>query len=127
VEEADMEENKMTVEEILKGMEQGLGEEPRPMVLMSKLIPEWIPRQAQERKFVMELPHIPPKYKHLIMIAASAAVGCHLCTETFIKLAHRAGVTKEEIAEAILATRFALASTTFATAIEGMEYLVSKG
>ncbi len=122
-----MEENKMTVEEILKGMEQGLGEEPRPMVLMSKLIPEWIPRQAQERKFVMELPHIPPKYKHLIMIAASAAVGCHLCTETFIKLAHRAGVTKEEIAEAILATRFALASTTFATAIEGMEYLVSKG
>jgi len=114
-------------EEILKMMEKGLGEEPRPMVLMSKLIPEWIPRQAQERKFIMEdLKHIPPKYKHLIMIAASAAVGCHLCTETFIKLADRAGVTKEEIAEAILATRFALASTTFATAIEGMDYLVKK-
>ncbi len=123
-----MEEKKqMSVEEILKMMEKGLGEEPRPMVLMSKLIPDWIPRQAQERKFVMEdLTHIPPKYKHLIMIAASAAVGCHLCTETFIKLAHRAGVTKEEIGEAILATRFALASTTFATAIEGMEYLAAK-
>ena len=124
-----MEEKKqVNVEEILKMMEKGLGEEPRPMVLMSKLIPEWIPRQAQERKFVMEeLKHIPPKYKHLIMIGASAAVGCHLCTETFIKLAHRAGVTKEEIAEAILATRFALASTTFATALEGMEYLTSQG
>ena len=123
-----MEEKKqMSIEEILKMMEKGLGEEPKPMVLMSKLIPEWIPKQAQERKFVMEdLKYIPPKYKHLIMIAASAAVGCHLCTETFIKLAHRAGVTKEEIAEAILATRFALASTTFATAIEGMEYLVKK-
>ncbi|MCK7515693.1 MAG: hypothetical protein MZV70_74765 [Desulfobacterales bacterium] len=24
-------------------MEKGLGEEPKPMVLMSKLIPEWIP------------------------------------------------------------------------------------
>ena len=122
-----MEEKKqMSIEEILKMMEKGLGEEPKPMVLMSKLIPEWIPKQAQERKFVMEdLKAIPPKYKHLIMIAASAAVGCHLCTETFIKLAHHAGVTKEEIAEAILATRFALASTTFATAIEGMEYLVS--
>lgn len=96
------------------------------MVLMSKLIPEWIPQQAQERKFVMEdLKNIPPKYKHLIMIATAAAVGCHLCTETCIKLARRAGVSKEEIAEAILATRFALASTTFATAIEGMEYLVS--
>ena len=123
-----MEEKKpMSIEEILKMMEKGLGEEPRPMVLMSKLIPEWIPKQAQERKFVMEdLKAIPPKYKHLIMIAASAAAGCHLCTETFIKLAHRAGVTKEEIGEAILATRFALASTTFATAIEGMEYLVEK-
>ena len=121
------EEKQMTVEEILKMMEKGLGEEPKPMVLMSKLIPEWIPRQAQERKFVMDqLNHIPPKYKHLIMIAASAAVGCHLCTETFIKIAHRAGVTKEEIAEAILATRFALASTTFATAVEGMEFLASK-
>jgi AhpD family alkylhydroperoxidase len=123
-----MEEKKQpNIEEILKMMEKGLGEEPRPMVLMSKLIPEWIPKQAQERKFVMEdLKGIPPKYKHLIMIAASAAVGCHLCTETFIKLAVRAGVTKEEIAEAILATRFAMASTTFATAIEGMEYLVKK-
>lgn len=121
-----MEERPKSIEEILKMMEQGLGEEPRPMVLMSQLIPEWIPRQAQERKFVMDLPNIPPKYKHLIMIAASAAVGCHLCTETFVKLAHRAGVTKEEIAETILATRFAVASTTFATAIEGMEYLVEK-
>jgi len=123
-----MEEKKqMSVEEILKMMEKGLGEEPKPMVLISKLIPGWIPRQAMERKYVMEeLTNIPPKYKHLIMIAASAAVGCHLCTETFIKLAHRAGVTKEEIAEAILATRFALASTTFATAMEGMEFLTSK-
>ncbi len=123
-----MEEKKqMSVEEILKMMEKGLGEEPKPMVLMSKLIPEWIPRQAQERKFVMDLPHVPEKYKHLIMIAASASVGCHLCTETFIKIARRAGVTKEEIAETILATRFALASTTFATALEGMEYLTSQG
>ncbi len=76
------EEKQMTVEEILKLMEKQLGEEPEPMVLMSKLIPEWIPRQAQERKFVMEqLDHIPPKYKHLIMIAVSAAVGCHLCAD----------------------------------------------
>jgi AhpD family alkylhydroperoxidase len=121
-----MSEETRNVEELLKMMEKGLGEEPRPMVLMSKLIPQWIPRQAQERKFVMEeLTHIPPNYKLLIMIAAAVAVGSHLCTETFIRLAHRAGVTKEEIAEAILATRFALASTTFATAIEGMEYLVA--
>jgi AhpD family alkylhydroperoxidase len=122
-----MTEKSINVEEILKMMAKGLGEEPKPMVLMSKIIPDWIPRQAQDRKYVMEeLTHIPPKYKHLIMIATAAAVGCHLCTETFIKLAYRAGVTKEEIAEAILATRFALASTTFATAVEGLEYLAAK-
>ncbi len=121
------EQRQISVEEILKMMEQGLGEEPKPMVLMSKLIPEWIPRQAQERKFIMEdLKSIPPKYKHLIMIAAAAAVGCHLCTETFIKLASRSGVTKEEIGETLLTARFALASTTFATALEGMEYLASR-
>ncbi|MBW2091185.1 MAG: carboxymuconolactone decarboxylase family protein [Deltaproteobacteria bacterium] len=119
-------EQKMSVEEILKIMGEGLGEEPKPMLLMSKLIPEWIPRQAQEKPFVMDLPHIPPKYKQLIMIAAAAAVGSHLCTETYIKIAARAGVTKEEIAETILTTRFALASTIFATAVEGMEYLVSR-
>ena len=121
-----MEEKKMTVEDILKMMEQNLGEEPKPMTLMAKLCPAWIPWQAQERKFVFDLPHVPAKYKHMIMIAASLAAGCHLCTETFIKLAHRDGVSKEEIAEAILAARFALASTTFATAIEGMEYLASQ-
>jgi AhpD family alkylhydroperoxidase len=112
-----------SVDQILKMMAENLGEEPIPMILMSKLVPEWIPRQAQERKFIFELPHIPEKYKHLIMIAVAAAVNSHLCTETFIKLAQRAGASKEEIGEALLAARFALASTIFATAVEGMEYL----
>ena len=93
------------------------------MVLMSKVLPEWIPRQAQERKFVFDLPRIPAKYKHLIMIAVAASVSSHMCTETFIKIAKRAGVSKEEIAEAIIAARFALASTIFASATEGLEHL----
>jgi len=80
-------------------MAENLSEEPRPMVLMSKILPEWIPRQAQERKFVFDLPHIPAKYKHLIMIGVVAAVSGHLCTETFIKIAKRAGakITKGEV------------------------------
>ena len=121
-----MEEQKINIEQILKMMTENLGEEPRPMVLMSKVIPEWIPKQAQERKFVFDLPHIPVKYKHLIMIAVASAVSSHLCTETFIKIAKRAGVSKEEIGEAIIAARFALASTVFASAVEGLEYLTSE-
>ena len=119
-----MEQSRPTVEQILKSMAENLGEEPRPMVLMSKIVPEWIPRQAQERKFIFDLPNIPPKYKHLIMIAVAASVSSHMCTETFIKIARRAGVSNEEISEAILAARFALASTVFASATEGLEHLV---
>jgi len=118
-----MEEKKPTVDQILKMMAENLGEEPRPMVLMSKVLPEWIPKQAQERKFVFDLPHIPAKYKHLIMVAVAASVSSHMCTETFIKIAKRAGVSKEEIGEAIIAARFALASTIFASATEGLEHL----
>jgi AhpD family alkylhydroperoxidase len=120
----DMEDQK--VEEILKQMERMLGEEPHPMVLMSKVLPQWIPRQAQERKFVFDLPNIPAKYKHLIMIAVAASASCHLCTETFIRIAKRSGVSKEEIGEAIIAARFALASTVFASAVEGLEYLTGQ-
>jgi len=119
-----MEEQKPNVAQILKMMEANLGEEPKPMVLMSKVLPEWIPKQAQERKFVFDLPNIPEKYKHLIMIAVASAVSSHLCTETFMKIAMRAGVSKEEIGEAIIAARFALASTVFASCVEGLEYLV---
>ena len=121
-----MESNKPSVEQVLKMMADNLGEEPRPMVLMSRVVPEWIPRQAQERKFIFDLPNVPAKYKHLIMIGVAAAVSSHMCTETFIKQAHRAGVSDEEIGEAILAARFALASTVFAAATEGLEYLVEE-
>lgn len=122
-----MDEEMPAVEQILQMMAENLGEEPRPMVLMSKVFPEWIPRQAQERKFVFDLPNIPAKYKQLIMIAVAAAVSSHLCTETFIKIAKRSGVSKEEIGEAIIVARFALASTVFASATEGLEYITAEG
>lgn len=110
-----------SVEQILQMMEQNLGEKPVPMILMSKLVPEWIPKQAQEGKFVFDLPNIPEKYKHLIMITAALAAGSKMCTETYMKKAKKAGVTNEEIGEAILTARFALASTVFATALDGIQ------
>ena len=100
------------------------GKAPRPMVLMSRVIPEWVPRQAAEQKFVMDLPHIPAKYKQLMMIAATVAVGHSECTKTQIMLAQRAGLTKEEICEAILVARYALASTVFNTTLDGLELVV---
>lgn len=114
----------MEVEEILKRMEEMIGEKPLPQLLMSKVVPEWIPRQMDERQFVMQLPNIPEKYKHLIMIAVAAAVGSKMCTEVFTKIAKRRGVTEREIGEAILVARFALSSTIFATVTPALEWLV---
>ncbi len=121
-----MEEKKPTLEQVLKMMTDNLGEEPKPMMLMSKIIPEMVFKQAQDRKFVYDLPNIPAKYKHLIMIAVAASVSCPMCTDTFMKIAKRSGVSKEEIAEAIITARFALASTVFASATEGLENLVKE-
>jgi alkylhydroperoxidase/carboxymuconolactone decarboxylase family protein YurZ len=59
-------------------------------------------------------------------VAVAAAVSSHLCTETFVRLAARAGASKEEIAETLITAKFALGSTVFASAVEGME-LVIKG
>ncbi len=117
---------KPNVEQILKMMAQNLGEEPKPMVLMSKVLADWVPMQAQERKFVFDLPNIPAKYKHLIMIAVAASVSCEMCTTTFMKLAKRAGVTNEEIGEALITARFALGSTIFAAATEGLEAITKE-
>ena len=119
-----MDSNQPTAEQVLKMMAEKHGEAPRPMVLMSRVIPEWVPRQAAEQKFVMDLPHVPAKYKQLLMIAATVAVGNHQCTKTQIKLAQKAGLSKEEIGEAILVARYALVSTTFNTALDGLELLV---
>jgi len=112
------------VEQTLKMMAEKHGEAPRPMVLMSRVIPQWVPRQAAEQKFVMDLPNVPQKYKQLLMIATTIGAGNHQCTKTQIKLAQKAGLTKEEIGEAILVARYALASTVFNTALDGLELLV---
>ncbi len=116
----------MEVEDILENMEKMIGEKPEPQVLLSKVVPEWIPRQADERKFVMQLETIPEKYKHLIMIAVAAGTGSKMCTEMFTKIAKKKGVEDREIGEAILIARFALASTVFATATPALRRLTEE-
>ena len=119
-----MENNQPTVEQVLKAMGEKMGETPRPIVLMSRVVPEAVLRQTADQKFVFELPHIPAKYKTLMMIAATVAMGNEKCTKIQIGQAQRAGITKEEIGEAILVARYALASTTFNTVLDGLELVV---
>ncbi|MFA5311879.1 MAG: carboxymuconolactone decarboxylase family protein [Methanomassiliicoccales archaeon] len=114
----------MDAEKILREMEKNSGEVCNPLILVSKIMPEWIPRQAEEGKFVMSLPEIPVKYKQLIMISVAAALQNGQCTEYFIKVGKHMGLTNKEIGEAILTTRFAMASTIFSNAELGFEAIL---
>lgn len=114
----------MDVDDILRQMEKNSGEVCNPLILTSKVIPEWIPRQAEEGKFVMSLPEVPPKYKQLIMISVAAALQNKQCAEYFIKVGKHMGLTDREIGEAVLAARFAMASTIFSSVESGFESLV---
>jgi len=117
-------ETRPLIEQVLQMMEKASGGDPRPMRVLARIEPEFVYEQARSRMFIMDQPHIPGKYKHLIMIAVAAAVESQMCTTVFMRGAKLAGVTKEEIAEAIMVARQARASTIFATAVEGFEALL---
>ena len=119
-----MENQQPSIEELLKNMERISGGDPRPMRVLAQINPAFVFEQARSRKFVMDQPLIPSKYKHLIMIAVAAAGESELCTTTFMKGAKIAGVTKEEIAEAIMVARQAKGATIFAASVDGFEEIL---
>ncbi|MDD1772028.1 MAG: carboxymuconolactone decarboxylase family protein [Methanomassiliicoccales archaeon] len=116
----------MNADEILRNMEKNSGEVCNPLILTSKIMPEWISRQADEGKFVMSMPEVPPKYKQLIMISVAAALQNKQCTEYFIKVGKHMGLKDKEIGEAILTARFAMASTIFSSAEDGFKSMVEE-
>jgi alkylhydroperoxidase/carboxymuconolactone decarboxylase family protein YurZ len=114
----------MDADKILREMEKNTGEVCNPLILVSKIMPEWIPRQAEEGKFVMSLPDIPVKYKQLIMISVAAALQNRQCAEYFINVGKNMGLTNKEIGEAVLVARFAMASTIFSNVESGFEGII---
>ena len=114
----------MDAEKILREMEKNSGEICNPLILTSKIMPEWISRQADEGKFVMSLPEIPAKYKQLIMIAVAAVLQNGQCTEYFMKVGKHMGLSNKEIGEVIITARFAMASTIFSGAEKGFEAIL---
>ena len=119
-----MENNQPTIEQLIENMEKISGGDPRPMRVLAQINPAFVFEQARGRKMVMDLPLIPAKFKHLIMIAVAAAGESETCTTTFMKAAKIAGVTKEEIAEAIMVARQAKAAAIFAASVDGFEELL---
>lgn len=116
----------MQISELLKAMENELGNEPHVMKLLSKLREDAVFEHANNKNFAMSGEHIPPKYKLLMSIALSAVLGDANCTETYTRVARRKGVSIDEIMEAILLARFIKSTTVVSTAAKSMEFLLEE-
>lgn len=113
-----------TVEQVLAGMAAEMGETPEVMELLSKIKSAMVMEQARSKRFANEDSSIPDKYRQLIAIAAVAGSGTPSCLKMQIGQALRAGIIPIEIVDALVAARFALASTVFSNSKEGLRILV---
>jgi AhpD family alkylhydroperoxidase len=77
-----------------------------------------------DKKFAMSGTHIPPKYKILLSLAAAAAMGSEKCINNYTQAALKNGISKEEIVEALILTRFVKASSVMSSATDALRMLV---
>ena len=118
--------NKPSIDEMLKMMAEELGETPVTMESLAKLNEHIVYEHAANKQFAMSGDHIPPKYKLLMSLAISAALGAENCIETYTKVALRKGITPEEIMETIILTRFVKGTTVISSSTGAMQLIVDK-
>jgi len=116
-----MENQTKKIEQILATMTQEIGETPELMLHLSKLNPDMFLEHVSNKKFAYEGPQIPPKYKILMSLAISAAMGIEPCINTYTKLALRKGITPAEILETLQLTRYVKGTSVIAAAQEAIK------
>jgi len=122
-----MEENKsMSIENLLESMAADLGRKPETMELLSQLNEKAVFEHAANKNFAMSGEQIPPKYKLLMSLAISAALGSERCITQYTEVALRKGITKEEIVETLLLARFIKGTTVMSASTAAMRLLVEK-
>jgi len=120
------EKNSMTIEQLLEAMTAKMGKSPETMVLLSQVNESAVFEHVANQNFAMSGTHIPPKYKLLINLAAAAAMGAEKCINNYTQMALKSGVSKEEIVETLILTRFAKASSVMSASTEALRMLVNK-
>ncbi len=119
-----MENQKPNMDKLLEMMADELGETPVTMEYLAKLNEKIVYEHAANKNFAMTGDKIPPKYKLLMSLAISAALGVENCINTYTKVALRKGFSKEEIMEAIVLARFVKGTTVISTSTEAMKMVV---
>lgn len=121
-----MEEKKsMSIEQLLEAMTVKMGRSPETMVLLSKINESAVFEHVANQNFAMSGTHIPQKYKILLSLAASAAMGADKCINNYTHAALKNGISKEEIVEALLLTRFVKASSVMSASTEALRMVVN--
>lgn len=80
-----------------------------PMDLLRGFAPEFAKHQMEEKALLFEnekYQAVPKKYKILAGISAAAVLGSDTCTQMWVKQAKMAGITNEEITEAMMVARY---------------------
>ncbi len=119
-----MEQKKPNIDQMLKLMAEELGETPVTMESLAKLNEKVVYEHAANKQFAMSGDKIPPKYKLLMSLAISAALGVENCIDTYTKVALRKGISSEEILEAIVLARFVKGTTVISTSTNAMKMVV---
>lgn len=115
----------MTIEQLLEAMTAKMGRSPETMVLLSQVNEGAVFEHVANQNFAMSGTQIPPKYKMLINLAAAAAMGAEKCINNYTNMALKSGVSKEEIVEALLLTRFVKASSVMSASTEALRMLAN--
>lgn len=122
-----MEEKKsMTIQQLLEAMTAEMGRTPETMVFLSQINENAVFEHAANKKFAMSGTHIPPKYKILMSLTAAAAMGAEKCINTYTQAALKNGISKEEIVEALILTRFVKASSVMSSSTDALRMLSNK-
>lgn len=116
----------MNIEQLLQAMSDELDGESETMKLLSQISESAVFEHAANKNFAMSGNNIPPKYKLLISIAVSAAIGSERCTETYTRVAGNKKITNEEIMEALLVARFVAATSVISVSTSSIKMMLKK-
>jgi len=114
----------MNINELLEMMSQEFGGKPETMELLSKIDEKVVFEHAANKNFAMGGDKISPKYKLLISLAVGAALGSENCISTYTQIALKNGISKEEILETLLVTRFVKGTSVLSAATPALRKLV---
>lgn len=113
----------MNIQQLLEAMTAEMGRSPETMVLLAQVNENAVFEHAANKKFAMSGEHIPKKYKILMSLAAAAAMGAEKCINNYTQAALKNGISKEEIVEALVLTRFVKASSVFSSSTDALKML----